>query len=315
MRVLLPRSYPFATLSSRVLLAVTLCLAALQGARAQELEPRTYKNQPIGLNFLLATYQYSWGDVISDPSLPIKNADAKVNAVALGYSRVLDFWGESGTLAVALPYAWVSANGLVEGQAESVQRSGFGDIGLRLSVNLLGAPALSLSEFRDYRQDTIVGMSLYMTAPTGQYDSTKLINIGTNRWSFRPEIGVSKALGQWILEGAASVTFFTDNNEFLGNNVRQQEPVCAMQVHAIYDFTPKLWGALDWTYYFGGRTSVNGTLDDDLQSNTRWGATLGQSLDAHNSIKVYLSSGVVTRTGTNFTSVGLTWQHQWGAGL
>ena len=214
-----------------------------------------------------------------------------------------------------LPYAWVSANGQLEGQTQSVQRSGSADVALRLSVNLLGAPALSLSEFRGYRQDTIVGTSLVVTAPTGQYDSSKLINIGTNRWSFRPEIGVSKALGQWVLEGTARVMFFTDNNEFLGNNVRQQEPVYALQAHAIYTFNPKLWGALDWTYYFGGRSSVNGALNEDLQSNTRWGATLGQALNAHNAIKLYFSSGVIARTGTNFTTVGLTWQHQWGAGL
>ena len=315
MRVLLPRSSRFATLPCTALLAVTLGLAAMQGARAQQLDPRTYSNQPIGLNFLLATYQYSWGDVVSDPSLPIKNADAKVNAVVLGYSRVLDFWGESGTLAVVLPYAWISANGEVEGQGKSVDRSGFADLGLRLSVNLLGAPALSLKEFRDYRQDTILGVSLVVTAPTGQYDSTKLINVGTNRWSFRPEVGVSKALGQWVLEGAASVAFFTDNNEFLGNNVRSQEPLYALQAHAIYNFNPKLWGALDWTYYVGGRTSVNGTLNEDLQSNARWGATLGQSLDTHNSIKLYLYSGLYARTGTNFTTIGLAWQYRWGAGL
>ena len=315
MRVLLSRSSRFATLPYTALLAVTLSLASLQGARAQQLDPRTYSNQPIGLNFLLATYQYSWGDVVSDPSLPIKNADAKVNAVVLGYSRVLDFWGESGTLAVVLPYAWISANGEVEGQAKNVDRSGFADLGLRLSVNLLGAPALSLKEFRDYRQDTILGVSLVVTAPTGQYDSTKLINVGTNRWSFRPEVGVSKALGQWVLEGAASVAFFTDNNEFLGNNVRSQEPLYALQAHAIYNFNPKLWGALDWTYYVGGRTSVNGTLNEDLQSNARWGATLGQSLDTHNSIKLYLYSGLYARTGTNFTTIGLAWQYRWGAGL
>ncbi len=219
---------------------MTLSLAALPGARAQQLEPRTYSNAPIGLNFLIAAYQYSWGDVLTDPSLPIKNVDAKVNEVALGYSRVLDFWGESGTLAVVLPYAWISASGQVEGQPESVERSGFADLGLRLSVNLLGAPALSLPEFRNYRQDTIVGLSLVVTAPTGQYDSTKLINVGTNRWSFKPEAGVSKALGQWILEADASVTFYTDNNEFLGNNVRQQEPLYALQLHAIYNFNPKL---------------------------------------------------------------------------
>ena len=169
--------------------------------------------------------------MLSDPSLPIKNADAKVNAAALGYSRVLDFWGESGTLAVVLPYAWISASGQVEGQAKSVDRSGFADLGLRLSVNLIGAPALSLTEFRDYHQDTIVGVSLLVTAPTGQYDPTKLVNVGTNRWSFKPEVGVSKALGQWILEGAASVTFFTDNNEFLGNNSAQADTTARILAH------------------------------------------------------------------------------------
>jgi len=268
------------------------------------------------LNFLIAGYQYSWGDVLVDPSLPIKNADAKVNTLVLGYSRVLDFWGQSGTLAVLVPYAFLSANGQVEGQAESINRTGFGDVGLRLSVNLLGAPSLSLEEFRDYQQDTIVGASLTVTGPTGQYDGTKLVNIGTNRWTFKPELGVSKALGRWILEGDAAVTFYTDNDQFFpGNNVRQQDPLYALQAHVIYTFNPKLWGALDGTYYFGGRTSVNGNVNEDLQSNTRWGATLAQAFDIHNSIKLYFSSGVVARTGTNFTTVGVAWQYRWGAGL
>ena len=305
---------------TRKVLYAALCAALLtvvspNNARAQQLEPRLYANAPTGLNFLLAGYQYSWGDVFTDPSLPIENANAKVNALVFGYSRVLDFWGQSGTLAALLPYAWISANGQLEGQSRSVTRSGFGDLGLRLAVNLLGAPALSLEEFREYRQDTIVGVSLALTAPTGQYDNTKLVNVGTNRWSFKPELGVSKALGRWILEGAASVTFYTDNDEVLGNNVRHQDPLYALQVHAVYNFNPKLWGALDGTYYFGGRTSVNGTLNEDLQSNTRWGATLAQSLDIHNSIKLYFSSGLVARTGTNFTTVGIAWQYRWGAGL
>ena len=305
-----------ASLPCMAMLAGALVLAASPSARAQQMEPRTYANAPIGLNFLIASYQYSWGDVLVDPSLPIKNADAKVSTVLLGYSRVLDFWGQSGTLAVLVPYAWLSANGELEGQARSVTRTGFGDLGLRWSVNFLGAPALSLEQFRDYHQDTIAGASLTVTAPTGQYDKTKLVNIGTNRWTFKPEVGVSKALGSWILEADAAVTFYTDNDEFFpGSNVRQQDPLYALQLHAIYTFNPKLWGALDGTYYFGGRTSVNGTLNDDLQSNTRWGGTLSQALDINNSIKFYFSSGVVARTGTNFTTVGIAWQYRWGAGL
>src|SRR5215467_3317488 len=123
-------------------------------------------------------------------------------------------------------------------------------------------PALSLEQFRDYHQDTIAGASLTVTAPTGQYDNTKLVNIGTNRWTFKPEVGVSKALGRWILEGDAAVTFYTDNDQFFpGNNLRQQDPLYALQAHVIYTFNPKLWGALDATYYFGGRTSVNGIVN------------------------------------------------------
>jgi hypothetical protein len=187
---------------------------------------------------------------------------------------------------------------------------------MRLAVNLYGAPALSAQEFRDYHQDTIVGVSLSVTAPTGRYYSDKLINIGTNRWSFKPEVGVSKALGPWTLEGALGVTFYTDNDEFFpGNGVRQQDPLYALQAHAIYNFNPRLWGALDWTYYAGGRTSVNGAPNQDFQSNARWGATLAQSLDARNSIKLYLNAGVYARTGTDFTTVGVAWQYRWGAGL
>ena len=315
MRALLSGSCWAAALARPAASALALALAALAPAHAQQLEPRSYLNAPIGLNFVVAAYQYSWGDVLVDPSLPIKNANAKVDQLVLGYSRVFDFWGQSGNLAVVLPYAWLTANGQVEGEAASVSRSGFGDLGLRWSLNLIGAPALSAKEFQDYRQNTIVGASLTVTAPTGQYDSTKLVNIGTNRWSFKPEVGISKALGQWVLEGAAGVTFYTDNDAFFGDNVRSQEPLYALQAHATYNFSPTLWGGLDFTYYVGGRTSVNGTLNEDLQSNTRWGAILAQTLDRYNSIKLHANGGVVARTGTDFKTLGIAWQYRFGAGL
>jgi hypothetical protein len=299
-----------------MLCAVALALGSLHGARAQQLEPRAYSNAPIGLNFVIAGYGYSWGDVLLDPSVPVTNVNARINSLTLGYSRFLDFWGRSGTVTLVVPYAWLSANGDIAGQTESVDRPGFGDIAMRMSVNLYGAPALSLQEFRDYRQDTIVGVSLLVTAPNGSYYPDKLINIGTNRWSFKPEVGVAKALGPWTLEGALGVTYFTNNDEFYpGSGVRQQDLLYALQMHVIYNFNPTLWGALNATYYAGGRTSVNGQRNDDLQQNSRVGATLGQSLNSHNSIKLYVSSGASARAGTNFTTVGVAWQYRWGAGL
>jgi hypothetical protein len=297
------------------ILAAVVSLSAPLSPRAQTMEPRAYSNSPIGLNFLIAGYGYLWGDVLVDPSLPIGDLDARVHTAVATYARILDFWGQSGTLALNLPYAWLSASGAVEGQARSVDRSGLGDVTLRVSVNLYGAPALSLQEFSDYRQDTIVGLSLLVTTPAGQYDPERLINIGTNRWSFKPEAGISKALGRWTLEAAAGVTLFTDNDEFLGDNVREQDPLYSLQGHAIYTFSPHLWAALDATFYTGGRTTVNGVRNDDRQANSRWGATLARTLDKHNSIKLYFSSGATARTGTDFDAFGIAWQYRWGAGL
>jgi hypothetical protein len=296
--------------------ALALTCVVPSAARAQSLEPRAYSNSPVGTNFLVAGVAYSQGDVTLDPSLPIEDADAKVYSGFVGYARTLDLWGQSGQIGLLVPAARADANGLIEGQARSVSRSGFGDPGLRLTANLYGAPALSPEEFAAYRQDTIVGVSLLVTAPWGRYDPEKLINIGSNRWSFRPEVGVSKALGKWIIEGAAAATFFTTNDEFFpGTSTREQNPLYSLQGHVVYNFRPGMWAALDATYYTGGRTTVNGVLKNDLQQNLRWGGTLALPIDRRHSVKVFFTSGVFTRTGTDFTTVGAGWQYRWGAGM
>ncbi len=297
------------------MLAFAFQLASVPGAIAQQLEPRAYSNLPVGLNFLLGGYAHSRGDVLLDPTIPVTNVSANVDTLVLGYVRSLDLWGKSGSVGLVLPYARISAQGDVGGQESSATRSGTADPVLRLAINLLGAPALSPEKFREYRQDTIVGASLVVSAPWGQYDGTKLVNIGTNRWSYKPEIGVSQALGAWILEGAFGVTFFSDNDDFFGGQTRKQDPLYAAQGHVIYAFNPGLWAALNTTYYAGGRTAVNGVLNNDLQQNSRWGATLSKSVDRRNSFKLYFSSGASARTGTNFTTLGFAWQHAWGPGL
>jgi hypothetical protein len=279
------------------------------------MEPLSYTNAPIGLNFLIAGYAHQSGSVLVDPSLPIKNVTATVASAFLAYSHIIDCWGQSGSLALVVPYAWLSASGAVLEQNRSVDRTGLSDLSLRLSVNLYGAPALSLRQFPTYHQDTIIGMSLRVTAPSGQYFPSKLVNIGTNRWSFAPEVGVSKGLERWTFEAAAGVIFFTDNHEFFGNKVRHEGLLFSTQGHVIYNFTPKLWVALDADYYTGGRTSLNGSLDNDLQRNSRWGGTVAYSLARHNSIKLYFSSGLAAHEGTDFRIVGIAWQYRWGAGL
>lgn len=243
------------------------------------------------------------------------NPELSTNSAVLAYGRVLDFWGQSAKLNFIVPYGGLTGTAQFAGQPMSRDVSGFSDPIFKLSVNLYGAPALSLKEFAAYRQDLIVGASLRVTAPLGQYDDAKAVNLGTNRWSLKPEVGVSKALGPWTLETTAAVTLYTDNTNFFNGNTISQEPLYSLEGHVIYSFTRGIWGSLDATYFTGGRTTLNGVLRNDLQQNWRFGGTLSFPLSIRNSVKLYASSGVSARTGNNFDLLGIAWQYRWGAGL
>ena len=290
-------------------------LAIVSAARAQEIELRSYSNAPVGVNFAIAGIADARGALEFDSATRLTNARLDTSSLIVAYARTLDLWGKSGKFDVILPYAAVSGSAQFAGQPVQRDVDGLVDPRFRLSINFIGAPALGLKEFRDYRQDLIVGASLQVSAPLGQYDPARLLNIGTNRWSFKPELGVSKALGSWTLEGKLAGLFFTDNKDFFGGHRRAQDPVYSLQGNAIYSFPSGIWASMDVTYYTGGRTTIDGDRGDDLQQNWRVGGTLAIPINARNSIKLSASSGVSARTGNNFDLVGIAWQYRWGAGL
>lgn len=298
--------------------ALVACLAGLllshpHPALGQSIEPRAYSNAPVGTNFLIAGYAATSGGLAFDTALPLTDPDLETSSLILAYARALDLWGKSGKIDMIVPYTDLSGTARFDGDPVERDVTGFADPLVRMSVNLLGAPALDPVAFRSYRQDLIVGVSLQVSVPAGQYNETRLVNLGMNRWSFKPEIGASKALGPWTIEGQASVTLFTDNNEFFNDREREQEPLYQVQTHAIYNFRPGVWGSLDATYFTGGRTTLDDVVRNDLQRNWRLGATLSLPLSARNSFRLYASRGVSARTGNNFDLVGAAWQYRWGA--
>ena len=205
-------------------------------AKAQDAEPRSYINTPIGLNFLIAGYIHTQGKMAFDPELAIADAKFHSHTEALAYVRSFDLWGQSAKFDVIAPYSAFSAHAFVADQPHERKMSGLGDPRFRLSMNLFGAPALSVKEFANYKQDLIVGVSLQVSAPLGQYDDTKLLNLGSNRWSFKPELGISKAWGPWTLEIAPSVTFFTDNSDFFNGRHFAQAPLYLVRGSIIHNF-------------------------------------------------------------------------------
>lgn len=182
-------------------------------------------------------------------------------------------------------------------------------------MNFIGAPALNASEFGSYRQDWIVGGSLRLGLPLGQYDNTRLINIGANRWSIRPELGVSKAIGKWTIELAPGVAVYSDNDDFFGGNRRAQDPLYGLQSHFCYHFRPGFWAAFDAAWFSGGQSEVNGIRKEDRAEGARLGLTLAVPVNKHHSLKLYAVTGFNARWGRDFEALGLAWQYRWGGGL
>lgn len=263
----------------------------------------------------MAGYGHAEGGVATDPSIPLENANLRTHSTVFAYARSFEVGGQSGKFDLIVPYGWVSGTAEFAGQPREREVSGFGDPKLRFSLNFYGAPALSLPDFASYRQDLIVGASVQVSVPSGQYDADKLVNIGTNRWFVKPEIGFSKAWGPWTLELATAATFFADNDDFLGGKTREQDPIYSVQGGLIYGFRNGIWVALNGTYFTGGRATVDGVEGDNLQKNSRGGVTVALPVDRNHSVKLYATTGISTRIGTDSDTIGIAWQYRWGGGL
>jgi len=301
---------PWCACRFAALLALSMCWAA-SPCTAQEIEPRAYSPSPSGVNFLVAVAGYSEGGVLTDPSLPVTDIEAEISALGLGYGRTFSIAGRSANFAVAVPNLKLEASGNIGENRASVTRQGVGDTKLRLAVNLIGAPAMTPREFAQREPKTTLGFSVSVNVPTGEYDDTKLVNIGTNRWAAKTEFGLTHPAGKWLLEAYAGAWWFDENDNFFGGQLREQDPLTSIQAHVSYTFRPRMWIALNTTYYEGGQTSVNGVEKDDLQSNSRAGVTFSMPVGQKYSLKFNVSRGATTRIGSNFTNFGVGFQYAW----
>jgi hypothetical protein len=299
---------------SRGRLALPLFLwltVAARGSHAQDLEPRAYAPNPTGANFLALAVTDQSGEVLFDPAVPLTDVQADLNAGILGYVRTFGLFDRAANVGFVLPYVQGDVEGNVFEERREVSRSGLGDVRLRLSMNLIGGPALTPAEFAQREPQWTLGASLSIVAPSGEYMPEKLINIGSNRWSFKPELGISFPLERWTLEAYAGLWLFTDNDNFFGGSLREQDPVKSFQAHVAYTFRPRLWMAIDANYYRGGRTTVDGTASTEIFSNSRIGLTLSIPVGARQSWKFSWSEGLATRLGGEFRTLGISWQYLW----
>ena len=235
-------------------------------------------------------------------ALPVEEGKATINASAVGYTRSPEaLAGRFSTVGVLVPIFNGSVEGLLAGKFESRTRHGVGDVLMRFAVNLAGAPAMTPKQFAGYRQTTIVGFSVVVVAPTGQYDPSRIINLGANRWAFNPEVGFSRRRGHWTVEADAGGAFFMDNSNFNNGATREQAPIAAIQGHLTFTVRQGLWVAADGNFWRGGRTTVNGVDSTVEQSNSRVGFTVALPIKTRQ-IRIACAFGAYTRIGGDFTS-------------
>jgi Putative MetA-pathway of phenol degradation len=278
-------------------------------ALAQDLVPGAYVPAPVGYNLVTVGSSFNNGDLAFDTSLPIEQGHATIGGTALGFSRTLNIAGRFASIGMAGNYVLGHLDGLVLGQFREASRSGLGDPVVRLAINLFGAPAMTRQEFAASRSTTILGVSLVVGLPLGQYDSNRSVNIGTNRWSIKPEAGFSRRRGRWTFEGDLGAVFFTDNTNFLNGGTRQQAPIAAAQGHLTYTFRPGLWLAGDGNLWSGGAVTVNG-VEQDEQRNSRLGVTIAVPA-GRQQIRIAYSFGAFTTIGGDFQSLGLSYSYAW----
>lgn len=287
---------------------VMLFSMGIASAFSQDLEPRVYANVPTKLNVVAAGYVFMNGNVLTDPSLPIKDFTLQSHNMALNYIRTFALSNKLARIQVALPFTFMDGSAVISDQLITGSRTGFADMKVRLGINLLGSPALDKSEFRKFEQKTILGVSLVTSIPTGRYYEDKQVNIGTNRWAFKPEIGVSKRFTHVYAEAYGGIWFYTDNNDYLGKKL-EQKPTYSLQAHGSYYFKNQMWVGFNTTWFFGGKTIIDGVSDNSQIDNWRVGATFSTPIAKGQSLRFQYHIGAYTNNGLNYYALSAVYQY------
>ena len=297
------------------LLGLLINAMALQ-CFALDLEPRLWNHLPIGKNFAGLGYASNETDIFVDPVLLLEDVEMEMHSWIGKYIRTFELLGKSSRIDITQAYQEGKWKGLVNGVPASTSRSGWSDTFVRFAINLYGAPPLRGKEFAMYRSEsnieTIVGMGLVVRLPTGEYMEDKLINLGQNRFAFRPQFGILHKRGKWTAELTAEMSFYTENDEFFNGNIREQEPLFITHAHLIHTFRPGLWIGAGVGYDYGGESSINGIDRNDTIQEIGWSFSFAFPINRQSGINVkYVGTQTQESTGqdtdTIIANLSLSW--------
>jgi hypothetical protein len=297
-------------------ISVVLTFLFASPCLSEELEPRRWSHLPIDTNYFGAGYAYTEADIGLDPVLKLENVEMKLDSWPVKYIRTFDLFDKTARVGILQTYQEGRWSGLLDGTSRTIHRSGWADTLLRFAINLYGAPPLQGKEYVAYRAtkevETIVGAGLAVQLPTGDYMDDKLINLGTNRFTFLPQFGVVHTRGMWSTETTVTVAFYSDNNDFFNGQKLEQDPLYIIHSHLIYTFRPGLWAGASAGYDYGGRSTLDETKKDDRKQNLSWALSFGCSVNRHAGVKVvYIGKRTQESTGSDSDTLILGFTAAW----
>jgi hypothetical protein len=279
---------------------------------AQEMEPRSYAVVPTGLHAMALSYTFSSGNVVTAGSSPVQNLDVTNNVFNLGYVQTFTFFKKLARVSASVPFGFLNGTAKFQGLDTAGSRTGFYDGRIKFGVNLIGSPALPPKDFQKFQEHTVFGASIVISVPVGQYYPSKLINLGSNRWGFKPELGLSHREGRLFYEIYSGVWIYTKNTNYFKSYIQQENTLFSFQTHIDYTFKHGKYLALNGGYANGGETSLNGMEQNDEEENWRLGATFSSPIfNNHQSVKAMINTGIATRAGQNYTALTVVYQYSW----
>jgi hypothetical protein len=294
--------------------SLVCCLALILSGiiQAQDMEPRSYAVVPTGLHAAAISYTFSSGNVITEGSSPVQDLKVTNNVLNLGYVQTFTIFNKLARVSAGMPYGFLDGTAKFRGEDTAGSRTGFYDGRIKLGINLFGSPVLPPKEFQKFQEHTVMGVSLVISVPVGQYFPSKLINLGSNRWGFKPEIGASHREGRLFYEAYAGVWMYTKNSEYFQKTSLDQNVLFSFQAHVDYTFKHGKYLALNGGFADGGETSINGVEQNNEQQNWRIGGTFSTPVfNKHQSIKAMINTGIATRAGQNYTALTVVYQYSW----
>lgn len=238
-------------MSSKRTIAVAIALLCSAGnAAAIDIMPADYTVLPKGTTLGLFYLGHAGSDEFKlDGPGKVPGSSLDTN---LGIARVLHY-SQIGDMPVAyqafLPFG--SLDNFKVGGGKPDANDGIGDLTLGFTT--------FFASMAEPTKGTTVGLTYYLTVPTGKYDVAKP-GIGSGTYTFMPQLGVIHGFGNgWFFDGALDVAVQKDHKDS-GVDV-SVDPTWQAQTYLRRQLSPATSVSFGYSGVYGGKSFKNDVYD------------------------------------------------------